>query len=157
VTDDPARAKADALDIVRELTRRAGHEIRNALNGVAVNVEVVRSRVARREDGGGKGATSEIASFAERAGAQIAEATALTNGLLSLVGTVLAAEAQGTLLSGPGASGGSRLELMIYGDRADVLLSDIKHLAERIGVGVEHDAARVILTVSPEGKSHSKD
>jgi hypothetical protein len=46
---------------------------------------------------------------------------------------------------------------MIYGDRASVLLSDIKHLAERIGVGVEQDAARVILTVSPEGKSHSKD
>jgi hypothetical protein len=70
---------------------------------------------------------------------------------------VLAAEAHGTLLSGPGASGGSRLELMIYGDRATVFVSDIKHLAERIGVGVEQDAARVILTVSPEGKSHSKD
>jgi hypothetical protein len=151
VTDGPARAKADALDIVREIIRRAGHEIRNALNGVAVNVEVVRSRVAR------EGAATEIASFAERAGAQIGEATALTNGLLSLVGVVLSAEAQGTLCSAPGASGGSRIELMIYGDRASVFVSDIKHLAERIGVGVEQGAERVILTVSPEGKSHSKD
>jgi len=151
VTDDPARAKADALDIVREIIRRAGHEIRNALNGVAVNVEVVRSRVARQ------GTATEITSFAERAGAQIGEATALTNGLLSLVGVVLSAQAQGTLRSVPGASGGSRIELMIYGDRASVFVSDIKHLAECIGVGVEQGAERVILTVSPEGKRHSKD
>jgi len=151
VTDDSARAKADALDIVRDIIRRAGHEIRNALNGVAVNVEVVRSRVGRQA------APTEIASFAERAGTQIGEATALTNGLLSLVGAVLSAEAQGRLRSAPGTGGGSRIELMIYGDRATVLVSDIKHLADRIGVVVEQAAERVILTVSPEGKSHSKD
>jgi signal transduction histidine kinase len=156
VTDDPARAKADALDIVREIIRRAGHEIRNALNGVAVNVEVVRSRVAQREGGTGKGAGPEIASFAERAGTQIEEATALTNGLLSLLRIVLSAEAQETLRSAPGASGGSRIELMIYGDRATAFVSDIEHLADRIGVAVEQGAKRVILTVSPEGKSHSK-
>ena len=150
MTDDPARAKADALDIVREILRRAGHEIRNALNGVAVNVEVVRSRVAR------EATAAEVASFAQRAGAQIGEATALTNGLLALVGFVLAAEAEGTLRSVPGASGGSRIELMIYGDRASVFMSDIEHLADRIGVGVEQGATRVILTVSPEGTSHSK-
>jgi len=150
VTDDPARAKADALDIVREILRRAGHEIRNALNGVAVNVEVVRSRVAR------EATAAEVASFAQRAGAQIGEATALTNGLLALVGFVLAAEAEGTLRSVPGASGGSRIELMIYGDRASVFMSDIEHLADRIGVGVEQGATRVILTVSPEGTNHSK-
>jgi signal transduction histidine kinase len=150
VTDDPARAKADALEIVGEIIRRASHEIRNALSGVAVNVEVVRSRVAR------EGAATEVASFAERAGAQIVEATALTNGLLALVRFVLAAEAKGTLRPAPGAGGGSRIELMIYGDRASVLVSDIKHLADRIGVGIEQGGKRVILTVSPQGKSHSK-
>jgi hypothetical protein len=150
VTDDPARAKADALEIVGEIIRRAGHEIRNALSGVAVNVEVVRSRVARQ------GAATEIASFAERASAQIGEATALTNGLLALVRSVLAAEAKGTLRLASGGSGGSRIELMIYGDRASVLVSDIEHLADRIGVGIEQGAKRVILTVSPQGKSHSK-
>src|ERR1700730_14969560 len=110
VTDRPARAKADALELVREIIRRAGHEIRNALNGVAVNVEVMRSRVAQREGGHGQAARPAIASFAERAGTQIGEATALTNGLLSLLRIVLSAEAQGTLRSAPGASGGSRIE-----------------------------------------------
>ena len=150
MTDDSARAKADPLEIVREIIRRAGHEIRNALNGVAVNVEVVRSRVAR------EGAATEVASFAERAGSQIVEATALTNGLLALVGSVLAAEARGALSSARGGGGGSRIELMIYGDRASSVVSDIKRMADRIGVGVEQRGERVILTVTPEGKSHSK-
>jgi hypothetical protein len=151
VTDDPARAKADALDIVREIIRRSGHEIRNALNGVAVNVEVVKSRLAR------EGSAKEVVPFAERAGSQIGEASALTDGLLALVGCVLAAEAQGTLSSAPAGSGGSRLELMIYGDRASAVVSDIKRLADRIAVGVEQRAERVILTISPEGNRHSKD
>ena len=151
MTDKAAGAKAEALDIVREITRRAGHEIRNALNGVAVNVEVVRSRVSRQ------GAATEVASFAERAASQIGEASALTDGLLALVGNVLDQEARGTLSVAPATGGGSRLELMIYGDRASRFVSDIKRLADRIGVGVEEQAKRVILTVSHEGKSHSKD
>ena len=150
VTDDPARAKANALDILREITRRAGHEIRNALNGIAVNVEVVRSRAAR------EGGAAEIASFAAGASAQISEATALTNGLLSLVGALLAAEGEGSLRTALGASGRNRIELMIYGDRASVFVSDIKHLADCVGVAVEQDAERVILTVSHEDKSYSK-
>ena len=43
----------------------------------------MRSRVAR------EGSAAEIASFAERAGAEIGEATALTNGLLALIRSVL--------------------------------------------------------------------
>jgi signal transduction histidine kinase len=158
VTEGPARAKADAIEVVREMIRRAGHEIRNALNGVAVNVEVVRSRATRPdgEGGSGKHAANEIASFAERAGSQIGEASALTDGLLALVGNVLAAEAEGTLRSQPGAGGGSRIELMIYGDRATALVSDIKRLTERIGVKVEQGPRRVILTILPEGRSHFK-
>lgn len=81
----------------------------------------------------------------------------LTNGLLSLVSAALSAEAQGKLQVAAGASGGSRMELMIYGDKASILVSDIKHLADCIGVGVEQGVERVILTVTPEGKSHSKD
>jgi hypothetical protein len=159
VTDVPARAKADALDIVREITRRAGHEIRNALSGVAVNVEVVRSRVARSqgEAESRKGNAREVVAFAERAGAEIGQAIALTNGLLALLRSLLAAEAGGTLRAGSGGSGETQLELMIYGDQATVFVSDIKHLAERIGVVVEQGAERVILTVTTEGKSHSKD
>ncbi len=120
------------------------------MNGVAVNVEVVRSRVAHEVS------TKDVVSFADRAASQVGEASALTDGLLALVSSVLTAQADGTLKSTSRGSAGSRIELMIYGDRAPVLVSDIKRLAERVGISVEQRAQRVILTILPEGKSHSK-
>lgn len=149
--EDSPEAKAEALETVREITRRAGHEIRNALSGVAVNVEVVKSRAAR-----GDGAEA-LAPFADRAAHQVGFASALSDGLLGLVGAVLAAQAQGTLRTLPIEGAGSRIELMVYGDRASVILSNIRRLADVIGVAVEERAERVILTVLPEGNSHSED
>ena len=148
---DARRQAKEAPEAVREIVRRAGHEIRNALNGVAVNVEVVRSRSGR------EGPLKELASFAERASGQVVEASALTNGLLALVGSLLTAQAAGTLKATGGGGAGSRIELMIYGDNADDIVSDIERLASRIGVGVEQHGRSVILSILPEGKSHSKD
>jgi hypothetical protein len=85
------------------------------------------------------------------------EATALTDGLLALVDSVLMAQAEGTLESTGGRSAGGRIELTIYGERAAGLVSDIERLASRIGVAVEQHGQRVILRILPEGKSHSKD
>jgi hypothetical protein len=132
--------------------RRAGHELRNALSGVAVNVEVVRSRIAR--PGGGQ--VDELTSFASRASAGVEEASALTDGMLALVSSLLTAQAAGTLKEPAGHGAGTRIELMIYGDTAPAIVSDIERLASRIGVGVEQHGARVILTILTEGKSHSK-
>ncbi len=148
---EDAKAKSDALEIVREITRRAGHEIRNALSGVAVNVEVVKSRAAR-----GDGADA-LAPFADRAALEVGVASALTDGLLGLVSSLLTAQAEGKLRTLPPSGTGSRIELMVYGDRASVILSGISRLADVIGVTVEEHGARVILTVLPEGKSHSKN
>jgi hypothetical protein len=98
-----------------------------------------------------------LAPFAERAALQVGIATALTDGLLGLVGAVLAAEAEGQLRTLPGDGAGTRIELTVYGDRASVILSNIGRLANLIGVAVEEHAERVILTVLPEGKSHPKN
>jgi hypothetical protein len=141
---------AEDPEVVREVLRRAGHELRNALNGVAVNVEVVRSRADR------EGSPKELASFAERASAQVGEASALTDGLLALVASVLAAQAAGTLKTSGDGGAGSRIELMIYGDRAASIVSDIERLTSRIGVGVEQHSQRVILKVLPQGNKNSK-
>ena len=146
---DARRQAKEAPEAVREVFRRAGHELRNALSGVAVNVEVVRGRLLAQ------GSAEDLTVFANRASAQVAEAGALTDGLLALVGSVLAAQAAGTLTEPDGRGGGSRIELMIYGDAA-AIVSDIERLASRIGVVVEQHRRSVILTILPEGKSHSK-
>jgi hypothetical protein len=97
-----------------------------------------------------------LTSFANRASAQVEEASALTDGLLALVSSVLAAQAAGTLKEPAGHGAGSRIELMIYGDAAAGIVSDIERLASRVLVGVEQRGPSVILTILPEGKSHSK-
>jgi hypothetical protein len=148
---DSRQHGSEATQVIREIVRRAGHEIRNALSGAAVNSEVVRSRSLR------EGGSKDIATFAERAAAQVAEASSLSDGLLALVQSVLTAQAEDSLKSGPGHGGGSRIELMIYGDAAATVVSDIERLTSRIGVGVEQNGQSVILTILPEGKSHSKD
>jgi hypothetical protein len=142
---------AEAPEAVREILRRAGHELRNALNGVAVNVEVVRSRADR------EGSPKELASFAERASGQVGEASALADGLLAFVGSVLAAQTAGTLKTTGDGGAGSRIELMIYGERSASTLSDIERLTSRIGVAVEEHGQRVILRVLPQGNKNSKD
>jgi hypothetical protein len=150
VTDARPTLTSDALAIVREITRRSGHEIRNALNGVAVNVEVVRSRVSREPR------DTALESFAERASSEVAAASALTSGTLSLIGAILGALEAGTLTATT-AGGIPALKLTVSGDRALALVSEITPLTERIGVRVEHSRKTVILSVPPEGTSHSKD
>jgi len=141
----------EALEAVGEIIRRAGHELRNALSGVAVNVEVVRSRAERQSP------VTELTPFAERARQQVGVATALSDGLLALVSSVLRAAAEGTLTKGSARGAKSQTELMIYGDRAAAIVSDIERLGSLIDVSVEQRGERVILKVLPEGKSHSKD
>lgn len=143
------RSATEAPEAVREVLRRAGHEIRNALSGAAVNAEVVRSRSLRDSP------QKELATFAERVAAQVGEASSLCDGLLALVKSLLAAQSNGRL-KGTGHGATSRIELMIYGD-ASAVASDIERLASRIGVAVEQAGQSVILTILPEGKSHSKD
>ena len=64
---------------MQSLADRAAHEIRNPLNGLAVNLEVVRSRAAR-----GAGDLASIARFAESASGEMERAAELVQALLEL-------------------------------------------------------------------------
>ena len=83
----PAPASAAGGDVVarlwlatlQDVVGRAAHDVKNLLNGVAVNLEVVRSRSAR--------AGAEAASvrpFAESAAAQFERLSEVTDALLAL-------------------------------------------------------------------------
>lgn len=143
-----ARREASESPVLREVIRRAGHEIRNALSGVAVNLEVVRSRCSRDP------ISAEVVSFADRARLQIAEATVLTNGLLALVGAAVVGR---TAAEEKAAKKGSTSAEFTLNPDASAGMSDIQHLARAIGVKVEQRGSNVILQVLPEGQSHSKE
>jgi signal transduction histidine kinase len=67
------------LATLQRLAGRAAHEVKNSLNGVAVNLEVVRSRAAR------PGAAADaVARFAESAGEQFDRLSSQTEALLWL-------------------------------------------------------------------------
>ena len=63
----------------QELADRAAHEMRNALNGVAVNVEVVRSRLARQNVDPGA-----VSPFAANAANGMEELSAFSEAFLTL-------------------------------------------------------------------------
>lgn len=68
------------LDRLDAIGRPVAHELRNALNGVAVNLEVVRGRAARAD-----APASSVARFADAAAEQLDALAQLTDALLGLV------------------------------------------------------------------------
>jgi signal transduction histidine kinase len=64
---------------LQSLANRAAHEIRNPLNGLALNLEVVRSRAAR-----GTGDLASIGRFADSASSESERAAELVQALLEL-------------------------------------------------------------------------
>jgi hypothetical protein len=73
---DPARAEAAWASAFQAVAEHVAHHFRNALNGVAVNLEVVRGRSARGAD------ASAIAPFAATAASQFEAAAAAAEALL---------------------------------------------------------------------------
>jgi len=67
------------LAMVQRLMGRAAHDVKDSLNGVAVNLEVIRSRASRE----GAPAAS-IAQFADAAGQQLERLTSLLDALLAV-------------------------------------------------------------------------
>lgn len=91
-------ADVDALWLAtqHQVAGRVAHEIKNTLNGVAVNLEVVRSRLARAaasESGAGPayaGPGKASTAFAETASTEFERVTAQAEALLALVRPVQA-------------------------------------------------------------------
>ena len=67
------------LATLQRALARASHDVKDALNGVSVNVEVVRSRAARPDV-----PASVVAPFAEAAGQQLERLTTLIEAVLAL-------------------------------------------------------------------------
>ena len=67
------------LDTLEEVCARAAHEVKGVLNGVSVNLEVVRSRSARSN-----GEASSVRPFAESASGQFERLSDMSEALLTL-------------------------------------------------------------------------
>ena len=76
----PARSVDELwLDVLQQISARTAHEIKGALNGVSVNLEVVRSRSAKAE-----ASAASVAPFATSAADQLDVVVRMTEALLGL-------------------------------------------------------------------------
>ena len=131
----PADAGALWPVALQRALARAAHDVKDALNGVSVNLEVVRSRASRRD-----AAASAVAPFADAAAQQLERLTALLDAVLALgrrergpadVGTTLRRVA--ALCSASNAASDARVTVR------DALAGDSR-------TSVESDAVRLALT-----------
>lgn len=131
---------------LQRLTDGAAHELRNALNGVAVNLEVVRSRAARAGT-----AADTLGSFAGAAADQLDQVIAMTEALVGLarplrrspsVGRV--ADQVAALLRPAAAASGRRLELVVEGEGATGTPAEVVRL-------LVAGAIRIVVESAPEG------
>jgi hypothetical protein len=67
------------IDVLNRVCGKAAHELKGALNGVSVNLEVVRSRADRPD-----AAASAVSSYAVAAASQLDVVIALSDSLLAL-------------------------------------------------------------------------
>ena len=145
MTDSGADTRSDWLAGLRDIVRGSVHETRNALNGLVVNVEVVRSRLARAA----ASATSEkdeVLSFAEQAASQAEASAKLSEGVGALLSLMAASvDESGRLHCAPGADA-STIRFEVDKAMAERLLPKLVALGARAGFGAENDGGAVILS-----------
>ena len=80
-TEEAGRKSVDELwlGVLEQISARAAHEIKGALNGVSVNLEVVRSRAAKPD-----APAHAVASFASSAADQLELVVSMAEALLAL-------------------------------------------------------------------------
>lgn len=137
-----ANQAATVSEMLAVISRRASHEVRNALNAVGVNVEVVRSRMNRPEAD-----LAELRTFAERAAKESDLAAALTTGLADLTRLLARAatgEGESTVRN---SSGATTVVVPICSSDDNEVSAGLKSLAARMGVTIKLDGPTVIFTV----------
>lgn len=82
MTEDQS-GSAEWVPILRDFARTSGHELRNALNGLVVNLEVVRARST--------GSAESAEPFLSQAVAEAEESVRLAEGTIALLNMLVAA------------------------------------------------------------------
>lgn len=140
--------RPDWLPRLRSIIRGSSHETRNALNGIVVNLEVVRSRLARAAEG-----SPETLPFAEQAMAQAEVSVRLSEGVGSLLQLISGAVDSRGLIHCTQSDGElESLRFEVDRSTADRTLPGLRVLGTALGFSAETDDGTVILTF-PQGSS----
>lgn len=141
------------------MIRGSVHETRNALNGVMVNLEVVRSRLQRGRSAGdsANGSGEEVLSFAEQAVAQAEAASRFNEGvgaLLTLISECI--DADGRMRCAASANGLPGIRFEVGGATAERLVPRLQALGAAAGFGAETHGGAVIFTIPETSQAESR-
>lgn len=150
MTDSTALGIPAWLPVVHDVSRRSGHELRNSLNGLIVNLEVVRSRF-----GASGSDVSAMSSFLDQAAYKAEESARLAEAALALLDLVLGAVAERGELQCESITP-HRVRVAASGPAAERTLQSLRVLAGAAGVQSEADDSAIILTI-PQQSSADPD
>jgi hypothetical protein len=123
------------------------------LNGVVVNLEVVRSRLARAAGG-----SQDVLPFAEQAMAQAEESVRLNEAVGSLLMLISGAvDSNGDLRCARTAGEPSGLRLEVDRGTADRVLPGLRTLGKALGFSAETHGGAVILTFPQDSSTEIKE
>jgi hypothetical protein len=133
VTDSPEQA--DFSPILRDIARASGHELRNALNALVVNLEVVRSRTLSLDD--------SVRLFVGQSVEQAEESVSVAEATIALLNLVVGAIGEDGRVGASAADGGVRISTKET--EVERLERALAVLATRNAVETKASGAAVIL------------
>jgi hypothetical protein len=125
--------------------RRSVHESRNALNGLVVNLEVVRSRVARSRD------EPEVLTFAEQAVAQGEQSVQLTEAVAALLSLIVGSvDKTGRLRCSNILATPAAIRFEVESGVAERVIPGLRVLGKSVGFTAETSGAETVILSFPE-------
>jgi hypothetical protein len=121
------------------------HESRNALNGLLVNLEVVRSRLTRSGD------ESDVLAFAEQAAAQGEESVRLTEAVGALLTLIVGSvDGEGRLRCSSASTDPAALRFDLEPGVAERVLPGLRTLGKSVGFTAETFGAETVILSFPD-------
>lgn len=145
--DRRANEGPEWLPVLRDISRNAGHELRNSLNALVVNLEVVRSRTEAKD--------AALETFVKQAVDQAEESVLLAEGTIALLNLVVNAVGTDGVLAfqyvlprGAATDAGQ--------GEAERTVRAMRHLANRAGGSVEASNTAVILRIPDNARENTE-
>lgn len=124
------------------------HESRNALNGLVVNLEVVRSRLARADH------KQDVLAFAEQAASQGEESVKLTEAVGALLSLVLGSvDGNGRLRCSRISAHPEAIRFELEPGIAERVLPGLEALGRKTGFMAETSGSETVILSFPEHSS----
>jgi signal transduction histidine kinase len=138
VTDDRRDVRPEWARVLGDVARESGHELRNSLNGLVINLEVVRARSSGL-DAAGQDFLAQAIQQSDQT-SRLAEATiALLNMLVAAV------DASGRVMARSVAPGA--VEIEAAGSEAERVVRNLAILSERTSIAANVSGGTVILSI----------